>query len=79
MIGIINKLRIRKNTEAVVQQINWIHEELTSACDCNDIAELKKKLHVLAGRKLDEEEVISKEKIDKLYKLIMEIEAQENT
>ena len=45
MIGIINKLRIRKNREAVIQQINWIHEELNSACECNDIAELKKKLH----------------------------------
>ena len=30
MIGIINKLRIRKNREAVIQQINWIHEELNS-------------------------------------------------
>lgn len=50
MIGIINKLRIRKNREAVIQQINWIHEELNSACECNDIAELKKKLHVLDSR-----------------------------
>lgn len=50
MIGIINKLRIRKNREAVIQQINWIHEVLNSACDCNDIAELKKKLHVLDSR-----------------------------
>lgn len=50
MIGIINKLRIRINREAVIQQINWIHEELNSACECNDIAELKKKLHVLDSR-----------------------------
>ena len=50
MIGIINKLRIRKIREAVIQQINWIHEELNSACECNDIAELKKKLHVLDSR-----------------------------
>lgn len=50
MIGIINKLRIRKNREAVIQQINWIHEELNSACECNDIAELKKKLHVFDSR-----------------------------
>lgn len=28
---------------------------------------------------LDEDEIISKEKIDKLYKVIMEIEAQEKT
>lgn len=47
MIGIINKLRTRKNKEVAIQKINWIHEELNSACDCNDIAELKKKLHVL--------------------------------
>lgn len=32
-----------------------------------------------SGRKLDEEEIISKEKIDKLYKVVMEIEAQEKT
>lgn len=50
MIGIINKLRLRKNREAVIQKINWIHEELNSACECNDIAELKKKLHVLDSR-----------------------------
>lgn len=50
MIGIINKLRISKNKEVAIQQINWIHEELNSACECNDIAELKKKLHVLDSR-----------------------------
>lgn len=32
-----------------------------------------------SGRKLDEEEIISKEKIDKLYKVVMEIEALEKT
>ena len=50
MIGIINKLRIRKNKEVAIQKINWIHEELNSACECNDIAEVKKKLHVLDSR-----------------------------
>ena len=50
MIGIINKLRISKNKEVAIQKINWIHEELNSACECNDIAEVKKKLHVLDSR-----------------------------
>ena len=50
MIVIINKLRISKNKEVAIQKINWIHEELNSACECNDIAELKKKLHVLDSR-----------------------------
>lgn len=50
MIGIISKLIIRKNREAVIQKINWIHEELNSACEYNDIAEVKKKLHVLDSR-----------------------------
>lgn len=50
MIVIINKLRISKNKEVAIQKINWIHEELNSACECNDIAEVKKKLHVLDSR-----------------------------
>lgn len=48
------------------------------AQDIKDTHDLYERV-INSGRKLDEEEVISKEKIDKLYKLIMEIEAQENT
>lgn len=50
MIGIISKIIIRKNREAVIQKMNWIHEELNLACECNDIDEVKKKLHVLDSR-----------------------------
>lgn len=46
----MSKLIIRKNREAVIQKMNWIHEELNSACECNDIDEVKKKLHVLDSR-----------------------------
>ncbi|WP_282799424.1 hypothetical protein [Lactococcus lactis] len=48
------------------------------AQDIKDTHDLYERV-INSGRKLDEEEIISKEKIDKLYKVIMEIEAQEKT
>ncbi|MDG4974994.1 hypothetical protein [Lactococcus lactis] len=48
------------------------------AQDIKDTHDLYERV-INSGRMLDEDEIISKEKIDKLYKVIMEIEAQEKT
>lgn len=48
------------------------------AQDIKDTHDLYERV-INSGRMLDEEEIISKGKIDKLYKVIIEIEAQENS